>query len=274
MQICDECKQVMKPSVSAFIWKGRHVCRPCHLRLLTSTTLAEASTVSFKSLDYASPPAPGKRPKWVWAVVGLYLAAILAIAALPELAAWSESGSDATRTFCMTGIAVCVFFAIGGSLIAIPVRARRNRPISRRSVWIPIAGSALLFAALFAATGFGTMEWLSRDMAKYTKLLLAGTVIVWLAWMAIFVFLAFSLDPISVNSRLYKSLFVGSVLELLIAVPMHLVVRRRTECCAGMVTGMAICVGALVAIAALGPGVLFLYHRRWKETYGDGRKST
>jgi hypothetical protein len=49
---------------------------------------------------------------------------------------------------------------------------------------------------------------------------------------------------------------------------MHLVVRRRSECCAGIMTGTAICVGALVAILALGPGVFFLYRRRWKETYG------
>jgi hypothetical protein len=54
------------------------------------------------------------------------------------------------------------------------------------------------------------------------------------------------------------------VLELLVAVPMHVVVRRRNECCAGMQTGFAICVGAAMAIIALGPAVFVLYHRRWK----------
>jgi hypothetical protein len=34
-----------------------------------------------------------------------------------------------------------------------------------------------------------------------------------------------------------------------------------------MATGFAICLGVVTAIVALGPGVFFLFHRRWMATY-------
>jgi hypothetical protein len=55
------------------------------------------------------------------------------------------------------------------------------------------------------------------------------------------------------------------VLELLIAVPTHIVVRRRDECCAGIATGVAICIGVAVMIVAFGPSVVLLYYRRWNQ---------
>ena len=60
-------------------------------------------------------------------------------------------------------------------------------------------------------------------------------------------------------------------LEPVIAVPMHLVVRRRTQCCAGYSTGLAICIGVATAFIALGPGVFFLFYRRWAQAYRRGR---
>lgn len=278
MLTCEECNQIIAPPDAPVDWGGRRVCAACHQRLSTGIRRAVALTegddslaatsVALAPLDYAVPLPPGRRPAWVWVVVGIYLAILLGIATLPELAAWDASSGDKTRTFITTGITVSIFFALGWSLIAVPVRARRNRPLSRRSVWIPLIGSILLFGALCAAAGFAALELLHPGSnSSVPWLLFTGAGLVWMGWTIFFAFLARSLDPLSLNTRLYKSLFVGSVLELLVAVPMHLVVRRRSECCAGIVTGMAICVGALVAILALGPGVFFLYRRRWKETY-------
>jgi hypothetical protein len=93
----------------------------------------------------------------------------------------------------------------------------------------------------------------------------------WILWSAILIPIAFSVGPQSVGMRLHRLLIGGSFLELVVAVPTHLVVRRRSECCAGMETGMAICFGIAVAFISLGPSVLFLYQRRVRGVTGEGK---
>jgi hypothetical protein len=58
------------------------------------------------------------------------------------------------------------------------------------------------------------------------------------------------------------------VLELLVAVPTHIVVRRRSDCCAGFATGLGICIGVVIMFVAFGPSILLLYYRRRKQITG------
>lgn len=62
-----------------------------------------------------------------------------------------------------------------------------------------------------------------------------------------------------------RGILAGSALELLVAVPAHVIVRRREECCAGVGTGVGICCGLAVMVVALGPGVAVLYYRRVRQ---------
>ena len=65
--------------------------------------------------------------------------------------------------------------------------------------------------------------------------------------------------------KLHRYLIAGSVLELLVAVPSHIIVRRRDECCAGLLTGTGICLGVVITLVSFGPSVLLLYYRRFKQ---------
>jgi hypothetical protein len=94
--------------------------------------------------------------------------------------------------------------------------------------------------------------------------ILFSSIGVWAAWSIVFALIAVRSGPGRIGTTLHRLLIAGSVLELLVAVPSHVVVRRRNLCCADIVTAFGICIGVSVMIVSLGPSVLILYHRRRK----------
>jgi hypothetical protein len=65
-----------------------------------------------------------------------------------------------------------------------------------------------------------------------------------------------------VINRLISWLLKGSILELLVVVPCHIIVRRRHDCSAPMVTSFGIATGIAIMLLSFGPSVLFLYKKR------------
>jgi hypothetical protein len=63
-------------------------------------------------------------------------------------------------------------------------------------------------------------------------------------------------------TRAVTWLLRGSVLELLIAVPAHIITRRRHDCSAPIVTGFGISSGLAIMLLAFGPSVYLLYRKR------------
>jgi hypothetical protein len=87
----------------------------------------------------------------------------------------------------------------------------------------------------------------------------------WLLWGILFyLYLRNSTD---VTTRLISWLLKGSVLELLIAIPSHVIVRRRDDCTAPAVTSFGIVTGIAVMLLCFGPSVLLLYKKRM-DAYG------
>ena len=84
-------------------------------------------------------------------------------------------------------------------------------------------------------------------------------------WVVAFGLLTMRRGPERAGSWLYRMLLTANLLELLIAVPMHLVARRRTVCCAGMASAMAIGLGVVIAVVTIGPVMFWLYYRRWDQ---------
>ena len=62
---------------------------------------------------------------------------------------------------------------------------------------------------------------------------------------------------------------------LLIVVPSHVIVRRRGDCCAPVVTSFGIVTGIAIMLLSFGPGILLLYKKRldaYKARSGAGQE--
>ena len=215
-------------------------------------------TLAYESAVEVEPR--GRRPLWVYAVVGVYVLVVGGLAMVPLLLPLLDDETPYPPLIAF----VLVLVACELALLFVPVRVASRRPVTRRALWVPLVASGGLAALLLFGGGLALVEFLDADTDEILYALLAVAGAVWLAWTLVFWALSFDRTPDAVATRLHRWLLGGSVLELLVAVPTHVVVRRRDECCAGIGTGLGICAGVLVMLLAFGPGVAFLYYRRWK----------
>jgi len=121
--------------------------------------------------------------------------------------------------------------------------------------------TALLSSAVIWSLGFairGDNLW-GKFFDKEMNILLFWGV-AWLLWAIVFYF--YFRNSSSVVTRLISGLLKGSVLELLIVVPCHVIVRRRHDCSAPLATGFGIATGLAIMLLSFGPSVLFLYKKR------------
>ena len=165
---------------------------------------------------------------------------------------------------------IWLFILLGGQILLIFLSAdgsgKRLKP--QRHIMVTVATIALLmgllsFAALWSllAGVFGDkcINWIGESQVW----VLVWWLGFWALWSIIF-HLYTKRDSTRV-SKLVGWLIKGSILELLIAVPCHIIVRHREDCCAPAVTGFGIATGIAVMLLSFGPSVLFLYSKRMKQ---------
>jgi hypothetical protein len=128
------------------------------------------------------------------------------------------------------------------------------------AVFKDVGLSVTAYLAPFAANG----AYKSDDLA-----FVIGTAITvvafWIIWAVIFRSFAKSDDENSTMKRSTNWLLRGSILELLVAVPSHVIVRRRDVCCAPIGTFWGIATGISVMLLCFGPGVFFLFVERFQK---------
>jgi hypothetical protein len=153
-------------------------------------------------------------------------------------------------------------------LLIIPVRVTHGRPKPRRGIWWTAAMAGLLYTVLlfFAALSILAALW-GDDLDSGIPMVLFWVVVCilpvnWIVWAVVFGLFSKSIEPASFVRRLMQWLVRGSILELLIAVPSHIIVRHRDVCCAHGLTAAGITAGLAVMFFAFGPGLYFLYADR------------
>jgi hypothetical protein len=201
-------------------------------------------------------------------VLGLLFPAGLLLVA-PKSIAWSDFLEALANTYkawvfwiptvaVLSGQALLLFLSVDTSW-------RRLKP--RMHIYVSCAVAGMLVGLLTFAVVFSLKAAIQGDqldqMGDWTltvKQVLGFAGILWLCWG--FVFFAYLRNSSEAITRIVSWLLRGSVLELLVAVPCHVIERRRDDCSAPMVTSFGIVTGIAVMLLSFGPSVLLLYKKR------------
>jgi len=212
--------------------------------------------------------------RWAVLVVLGYLFVLLTLT-MPVLLAAFYPELEARELAKVFSSEIYWVFLVGMGLcqavmLLVPVDVTFRRPTRRRSVLWPLLASGLMIALLAAGAMASIKEFITRDDDIPRAYGWAGIGIVfaiWLGWTLVFYRLNRRSDPTHVVTRQCQLLLKGSILELLIAVPTHVVARHRDYCCAGFMTFVGITFGVAVMLFSFGPGLFFLFAQRWRQLH-------
>lgn len=167
------------------------------------------------------------------------------------------------------GIWSCVAVALiaQAALLSIPIENSLKRPTTKRTI-IPVVLATAFAVGILIVAFMGVVN----DLFKVDSVLFASGykvgillfLFLWLIWGVIFFRWGKNMESKTFIERQCPLLFKGSIIELLIAVPSHIIVRQRDECCAGILTGIGIALGLAVMLFSFGPGVYYLFVDRIK----------
>ena len=203
--------------------------------------------------------------RWVVVTVALY-AAVVATLVVPLFMLAGDSGDWLVETFFPFFLPVLVLVQI--ALLLVPVAAAEGRPVGRRTIVssaiamaLPMAvlGMAIVLFILDAALGESENEF----MWGWPGLLLIGGL--WLAWGLMFYRRYSAADPGGFTANMVGWLLKGSILEMVVAIPTHIITRQRGDCCAPAFTMLGLATGLSIALMAFGPGVFLLFAKRFKD---------
>jgi hypothetical protein len=213
---------------------------------------------------------------WGLVVAGLYVLMFIAFTLPFLLLAWPVELSDAAGIYLMWPYWVWlgVMFVCQVVLLLVPVGALDRRSAARRALVLPVLVSGLMAGLLALGALFTLMELcrLSRcswgEWLSSFAMFLVIPILVWAVWAVVFYGLGRRQPAINAAAEQSSRLLAGSILELLVAIPTHIVARNRHECCAGIYSFVGLTLGMSVMLFAYGPAVFFLFVARWQRLRG------
>ena len=217
--------------------------------------------------------------RWALVVAGLYLVVLLVLSGPAVMLAFPSEDVNLQELY-LDGwywLWLAIMVVSQFALLLVPVRVESRRPVTRSALWPTVLAAGLMAGALVIGAGLSISELLYAlsDGASGSLNgwgILGIGVLIWAIWSAVFYSVGRNSDPSDVISRQCRLLLKGSILELLIAVPTHIVARYRDYCCAGISTFIGITMGIGVMLFSFGPAVFFLYANRWKRLHAGGVK--
>ena len=237
--------------------------------------------------------------RWAILTVFLYALALLLLTVPVVLVAFGGWGLKSDSVDIQKALAVyaewgywlwlAVLVAGQFLLLLLPIHLVERRLPARRPLKIPVlvtafflanlvfAGMVSILCAVFKDEAFEYFDLTllfnlgadqnARHHSGYGVLftMLITVLIFWLVWAFIFRRATKTDEPDALLKRATRWLLRGSILELIIAVPSHVIVRRRDDCCAPAGTFWGIATGISVMLLCFGPGVFYLFVERMEK---------
>ncbi|MHC4534103.1 MAG: hypothetical protein ACYS6K_09135 [Planctomycetota bacterium] len=154
-------------------------------------------------------------------------------------------------------------------LLIFPVAKYKDRPKPQRAIWVPVITSAFLFTILFSGFVVSVAAGIGGDYVVGTPVSTLGIlgliVFSWAIWAIVFYRFGRIVDRESFVEKITRWLIKGSIVELLVAIPCHIIVRHKNYCCAPGLTFFGIAAGLVIMAFAFGPGIFFLFLKRFRK---------
>jgi hypothetical protein len=175
--------------------------------------------------------------RWAVLVAALYLLVLAALTVPVLLTLGAELSSESPLREAFKAYAqppywiwVVVMAGCQLALLSVPVRVESRRPVTRGALWPMVLVVGLMMGILVTAAFLAIDEFVARESAGDDWISwsgLAAGIVTWGIWAFVFGRAARTVAPRDLVTRQCRLLFQGSVLELLIAVPTHIVARYR-----------------------------------------------
>lgn len=207
--------------------------------------------------------------RWALLVAGLYVIVFITLTTPLLVAAfWPDASFGSAGEVYeqwVYWLLIPIVFMLQVSLLVVPVEQARQRPLKRRHVGWLVGTGLVLMLALGIALYMSIYEVLEHTPGNVDYVPIMGPLILaWAVWIFLFGFYTARANSSNIVSRVTRWLIAGSILELLVAVPCHVIARSRDYCCAGFATFVGLATGLSVMLLAFGPAVFVLAVRRWQ----------
>lgn len=219
-----------------------------------------------------------KTKNWSYFILGVYF--IINIVLVMGISYFAvDKAQFSVEDYFLFGLVVAaIMFICQALLFGLKVDVLEKRPESRRKIGGTAIVVALLmafityflfFTLLFVLFGEGEQNPLNKHNQIFGFLFFFVFFASWIFWSFVFIAMGRKQTANRFMKKTMAMLIKGSVLELLVAIPSHIIMRNRHDCCAPVLSYMGIITGFTVLLFAFGPAIIVLYHYRMKAKRGN-----
>lgn len=155
-----------------------------------------------------------------------------------------------------------------------PPKAPRSRSLKISLIIAAAVAGTLTFGLMLAFVEFAaTVLDMSLDLDGSTVEALVTALFVgsWAFWSAVLLLFCRGIWADRMLGRVVGLLIGGTLLEILIVLPLDIMVRRRTDCYCFAGTLFGLCIAAMATLWLAGPGIVIALtskkHRHWRELH-------